>query len=131
MATLLTRALELPPGPDAGFVDVGGTHEANINAIAAANITQGCLSEPLSYCPGNPVTRAQMASFMARGFELPPNFDDNFTDDDGLIHEPNIDAIFLVGITLGCDPGLFCPGQRDHQGPGGGLHTPRIREFGT
>ena len=35
MATFLVRALDLPAG-SASFVDVGGVHEANIGALAAA-----------------------------------------------------------------------------------------------
>ena len=40
---------------------------------------------------------------------LPPG--GTFADDDGNIHEPNIEAIAAVGITRGCDPpanALFC-----------------------
>ncbi|MEX2425015.1 MAG: hypothetical protein WD990_13650 [Acidimicrobiia bacterium] len=32
-----------------------------------------------------------------------------FTDDDGNVHEPNIQAIAVEGITLGCGAGLYCP----------------------
>lgn len=37
-----------------------------------------------------------------------------FTDDDGNVHEGNIEAIALEEITLGCNPpfnDLFCPGR--------------------
>ena len=67
MATFLVRALKIEEAPSAGFVDTDGdTHEAAIDALAAAGITSGCKAEPLSYCPGNPVTRAQMATFLHR-----------------------------------------------------------------
>ena len=67
MATFLVRALKLGEAPSVGFVDTeGGVHEANINALAAAGITAGCRTEPLSYCPDKPVTRAQMATFLHR-----------------------------------------------------------------
>lgn len=43
MAAFLTRALELPPAPTAGFVDtVGSTFEKDIDRLAAAGITRGC-----------------------------------------------------------------------------------------
>jgi hypothetical protein len=32
-----------------------------------------------------------------------------FTDDDGNVHEANIQAIAAAGITLGCGPSLYCP----------------------
>jgi hypothetical protein len=39
--------------------------------------------------------------------ELPPG--GTFRDDDGNIHEGNIEAIAAAGITLGCDTELYCP----------------------
>ena len=68
MATFLVRAFDLPPGPVAGFSDVAATnvHAANINALAQAGITSGCATQPARYCPQDSVTRAQMATFIAR-----------------------------------------------------------------
>lgn len=34
-----------------------------------------------------------------------------FTDDDGSVHEPDIQAIAEVGITQGCGPNLYCPAE--------------------
>ena len=70
MATFLTRAFNLEPGPPAGFADVdeGSSHAAGINAIAAAGITAGCATDPPRYCPERPVTRAEMATFLASAF---------------------------------------------------------------
>ena len=71
MATFLKRAFDLEPAPAAGFTDVsGGSHAANIDALAAAGITVGCSRDPLQYCPDRSVTRAQMASFLARALGL-------------------------------------------------------------
>ncbi|HJU81638.1 MAG TPA: S-layer homology domain-containing protein [Acidimicrobiia bacterium] len=68
MATFLTRALELTPTQH-NFADVGtSTHAQDIGAIAAAGITTGC--GPGLYCPFDWVTREQMASFLARAFEI-------------------------------------------------------------
>ena len=65
------RAFDLESADAAGFVDIAGSsHEANINALAAANITVGCSQDPLSYCPNRPVSRAQMATFIARALAL-------------------------------------------------------------
>jgi hypothetical protein len=70
MATFLDRALDLPDGPASGFTDVpaGSTHATGINAIVQAGITQGCSAT--SYCPDQPVTRAQMASFLQRALQV-------------------------------------------------------------
>nr|MCQ3807487.1 S-layer homology domain-containing protein [Acidimicrobiia bacterium] len=57
----------------AGFTDVDATstHAANIDALYAAGITVGCNSDPLQYCPDDPVTRAEMATFLVRALDLP------------------------------------------------------------
>ena len=70
MATFLTRAFNFEPGPPAGFADIdeGGVHAAGIDAIAAAGITVGCSTDPLRYCPERPVSRAEMATLLARAF---------------------------------------------------------------
>ena len=114
MASFLARALDLPDTDTDYFVDDdGSTHEANINKIAAAGITVGC-NPPDSnrYCPLEPVTRAQMASFLARALDLPDTDTDYFVDDDGSIHEANINKIAAAGITVGCNPpdsNRYCP----------------------
>ena len=71
MASFLTRAFRLPPASAAPFedVDAGSVHAADINALYAAGITVGCSIGPLKYCPGQPVTRAQMASFLTRALD--------------------------------------------------------------
>ena len=71
VATFLVRAFDLEPADPAGFGDTAGnTHQASIDALAAARITAGCRSDPLRYCPDRPVTRAQMATFLARALGL-------------------------------------------------------------
>ena len=72
MASFLTRALDLPPATLAGFADVDlekNVHADNINRLYAAQITVGCRSEPLRFCPSQSVTRAQMATFIYRTLE--------------------------------------------------------------
>lgn len=67
MATFLTRAFDLEPAGPAGFTDTADdTHSAGIDALAAANITDGCRRQPLSYCPNDKVKRAEMALFLYR-----------------------------------------------------------------
>ena len=74
MASFLVRAFDLDPGPPAGFEDLapGGVHSGSIDALAAAGITAGCSDDPLRFCPGDPVTRGQMATFLARAEGLVP-----------------------------------------------------------
>jgi predicted regulator of Ras-like GTPase activity (Roadblock/LC7/MglB family) len=54
------------------FVDIAdNNHAGNIDLIYNAGITTGC--DGTHYCPNNPVTRAQMATFLARGLGLGKN----------------------------------------------------------
>ena len=120
MATFLARALnpETPSG-SAGFADVdpAGVHTANIEALFAAGITVGCQREPLRrFCPGQSVTRAQMATFLARALNPEtPSGSAGFADvDPAGVHTANIEALFAAGITVGCQREplrRFCPGQ--------------------
>ena len=106
MATFLARALDLPEADTDYFVDDDGSiHETNINKIAAAGKTVGC-NPPASdrFCPNEAVTRARMATFLARALGLPDSDTDYFVDDDGSIHEASINKIAAAGITVGCNP---------------------------
>jgi len=84
-----------------------------IERLAALEITKGCLAEPLRYCPDDPVTRSQMASFLVRSFDLGPAPPAGFSDTGGSTHEDAIDRIYGAGITIGCDtnPLRYCPSQ--------------------
>ncbi|MCY4457119.1 MAG: S-layer homology domain-containing protein, partial [Acidimicrobiaceae bacterium] len=98
----------------AGFndVDAASTHAANIDAIYAAGITEGCSSDPLQYCPNDPLTRAEMATFLVRALDLEPAQPAGFNDVDAAsTHAANIDALYAAGITVGCnsDPLRYCP----------------------
>ena len=76
MASFLTRAFDLAPAEPAGFADtVGNSHGDSIDALASANITVGCSTSPARYCPDRPVTRAEMATFLARAVRLVPRAD--------------------------------------------------------
>jgi hypothetical protein len=61
-----------PPCTGTVFLDVpcqGGIFDAWIEDIAARGITGGCGGG--NYCPANAVTRAQMAVFLTKTFDLP------------------------------------------------------------
>lgn len=107
MASFLARALELPLQDSGPFNDItGNEHAGAINAIAAAGISVGCAAG--RYCPANPVRRDEMASFLARAFGHPASASP-FTDTAGNAHEPDIGAIAVAGITLGCAADRYCP----------------------
>ena len=66
MAVFLSRAYDLPDGPDPGFSDVASTawYAADVARLAASGVTSGCGGT--GFCPGKPTTRAQMATFLGR-----------------------------------------------------------------
>jgi hypothetical protein len=43
-----------------------------VEAVAQANITKGCSSQPPLFCPDNPATRGEMAAFLVRAMGLTP-----------------------------------------------------------
>lgn len=108
MASFLARALHLPATTQDFFSDdESSQHEGDINRLAAAGITGGC--DTNRFCPRSNVTRAQMASFLVRGFKLPATGTDYFTDDEGNLHENAINALAKSGITGGCGTNRYCP----------------------
>ncbi len=110
MATFLVRAFGLPSSSADAFSDDGGSgHHASINALAAAGVTKGC--EPGRFCPSSTVTRGELATFIMRALNLQPTSRDYFSDDNGSVHEPAINAVAAAGISTGCSAGKFCPTQ--------------------
>ncbi|HEX2153447.1 MAG TPA: S8 family serine peptidase [Acidimicrobiia bacterium] len=117
MAAFLNRALDLASTTEDFFVDDDSSvFEGDINRLAAADITRGC-NPPANdeYCPGDTLSRAQMATFMMRGFGFADGAgSDLFVDDDGNIHEDAIDIIGTADVTRGCNPpanDMFCPDE--------------------
>ncbi len=92
------------------FTDIAGTtFEADVDWLFDEGITKGCSAT--LYCPNDLVTRGQMASFVARMFDLPSTTTDFFTDDDGTTHEIEINKLARSGITTGCTTTTFCPAE--------------------
>jgi hypothetical protein len=108
MAAFLQRALDLPDSTESTFEDTTTSpFRLAINAIAEAGVTSGCATG--SFCPTDLVTRGQMASFLARAFNVPETENDFFWDDDGSTHEEAINALAAAAITSGCAvEGGFC-----------------------
>lgn len=95
--------------------DNDSVHQNGIEAVAVAGITVGC-NPPANdrYCPGDNVSRAQAATFLARAYSLPADGNDYFVDDEGHTLERGINKVAAAGITAGCNPPAndrFCPEQ--------------------
>src|SRR5690554_1902633 len=81
--------------PGGSFLDDDGDqHEAAIESIATERITRGC-NPPTNdrFCPDQAVTRAEMATFLARAFTLPAG-NHPFADvSDANVHRHDIAAL--------------------------------------
>ena len=116
MAVWLVRVLD---GTDqlrvdaARFVDVDAAlwWAPFVERLYSLQVTVGCATEPARFCPEGNVTRAQMAAFLQRAFNLAPATSAGFADVSGSFHASSIDALAAAGITAGCgrDPLRFCP----------------------
>jgi hypothetical protein len=111
MAALISRALDLPASGTDHFADDDGTvHEDDINAVADAGITIGCTDG--RYCPDRAVSRAEVASFLDRSFDL-PDASRTWFFDVGSTHGDAAQSAAEAGISNGCDAlGLrYCGGD--------------------
>ncbi len=122
MAVFLMRGMlgsshQPPPAQGNVFLDVAaGDFAADwIEEFAAQGITHGCGNG--RYCPGDPVTRAQMAIFLLRAehgstYQPPPATGFMFNDvNTGDFAADWIEQLAREEITLGCGGGNFCPGD--------------------
>lgn len=117
MASFLRRVVErtggsLPAGGDAFSDDNGDTHEAAINALAAAGLVSGFGDG--TYKPLAPVSREQMATFLVRAAEYRlghalPSPADYFTDDEVSAHQAAIDKAAGAGVTGGTAENRYSP----------------------
>ena len=135
VAVWLTRALNQHPGTDDALrfsytgdlndrypgwhifddVDAASFEAAFVYALARWGVTVGCRFDPAEFCGDQAVTRAQMASFLVRAFELPDAADTGFGDvDTNSAHAKSIDRLFAAGITTGCSrqPLRYCPNRQ-------------------
>jgi len=112
MAIFISRALGLPTANGDHFTDDNGSvFEGAANRLYEAGITAGCRTN--RYCGDQPISRDQMAAFLARTLSLSATARDFFIDDNGSILETAINKIAAAGITEGCNPPAndrFCPG---------------------
>ena len=101
----------------------GGIFDPWIEDLAGRGITGGCGGG--NYCPGDPVTRAQMSVFLLKtelgSSYTPPACAGTVFDDvpcTGGIFDPWIEDLADRGITAGCSvaPPLFCPAAPNTRG---------------
>jgi len=106
------------------FLDVpctGGLFDPWIEDLAGRGITGGCGGG--NYCPGNPVTRAQMSVFLLRASQgstyVPPACTGTVFLDvpcTGGLFDPWIEDLAARGVTGGCGGGNYCPGNPNTRG---------------
>lgn len=121
MAIFLVRGIHgptfVPPAASGDFADVNiASFEAPyIEQFAADGITSGCATNPLRYCPADPVLRSQMAVFLLRAkhgaaYVPPPATGTVFADvPAGMQFAAFIEQLAAEGITTGCGGGNYCP----------------------
>ena len=104
-------------GCDGTFCDDDSSiFEADIEQLAALNITSGC-NPPVGnqFCPDSYVTRGQMAKFLVRALGLSDRGSVDFSDDNDSVFEADIEKLATAGITRGCgskSANTFCPDAR-------------------
>ena len=115
MAVWMVRVLDSQDPPAVSqtrFNDVEPTsfHAPFIERTAELGVTRGC-GDGAGFCPDRTVTRAQMAVFLTRAFDLTDGPDPGFSDvasDAWFTKE--VAALATSGITKGCGDGTaFCP----------------------
>ena len=115
MAATVARMRDLPHSDTHHFDDVKPGPNA-IAALADAGVIVGCARR--RFCPGSPVTRAQLATILVRALpQLDPSEGARFVDlPDGYVHTPAISALAAAGVTRGCAARRFCPTGRVTRG---------------
>ena len=113
-----------PPATGTVFLDVSAANPFApwIEELAALQVTGGCGGG--NYCPGDPVTRAQMAVFLLKTlndstYVPPPATGTIFGDVPlGAFAAAWIEDLYGRGITGGCQPSplLYCPDQPNTRG---------------
>jgi hypothetical protein len=98
--------------PSSGFNDVSGNvHVHAIDCVVWYGIVRG--TSPFRYDPDRPVTRGQAASLLAgvvaRSGRLPATAPNAFRDDEGSVHEANIDKMASLGLVRGIDGIRYAP----------------------
>ena len=93
--------------------DENNVHEENIEVLANRGITDGCEPDLKLYCPDQPVTRAQMATFLIRALGetgASTSGPSRFTDvPDDSWYRPYVERLAELEISVGYPDGTFRP----------------------
>lgn len=109
----VTSACPATTAAPAGFADVATTnvHRRSVDCAVTLGVARG--RSATTYFPGQPVSRAQMATFVAQAVEASGTTltvsRDHFDDDDGTTHEVSINKLAEAGIVRGVPQGGFAP----------------------
>ena len=100
-----TIGTEFGPPP---FTDIASSRYRDaITWVYQRGLMDGCAAG--RFCPDSTITRAQLASALARGLALPATANDYFADDEGHRYEADINRLRAAGLTTGCGGGNYCP----------------------
>ena len=98
-------------------VNVWGFHARFIERMAELGVTRGC-GDLTGFCPDRTVTRAEMAVFLSRAYQLADAPDPGFVDVPAdAWYATDVAKLAASGITTGCgDRSGFCPGRATTRG---------------
>jgi hypothetical protein len=85
----------------------GTAHASDIAWALETGLSSGCGVD--LFCPSDQVTRAEVATWLSRAFNLPATANDYFSDDETSPNEADINALAAAGLTSGCGTGIYCP----------------------
>ena len=117
MAVWLVRILDRadPPATDSSrFTDVdpGAWWSPHADRLAELGIIEGCETDPLRFCPDDPIDRGQTAAVLASAFNLDRGVRAGFADVPAdHVFADDIDRLAAARITAGCasGPARYCP----------------------
>ena len=122
--------------PSGAFTDVpdDSSHRRAIDCVAWHDIAEGTGGGLFS--PGTTVTRAQMASFVARtitaaGGTLPSSPPDAFDDDAGSVHELAINQLAALGVVQGVGDRTYGPQLPIQRAQVASILARAVTELGT
>jgi len=117
MATFLVRAVRGTVGSPGGYfadAPAGSWYVPFVEALYDLGITEGCGTEPLTFCPDEQVSRAHITTFLVRAMGESPldTYHGYFTDvPQGAWYTPFVERLFELGIVGGSDDGAFGPNE--------------------
>jgi hypothetical protein len=119
---------DIPPGDVQTFEDVPPDHWAYpyIETAYREGYVSGCSSDPMAYCPDDPLSRAEISVFVDRGTHGPdfvPTWTEAQIFGDVFVQDWFYDWVNVLwedGNTSGCraDERVFCPLQYHTRGEG-------------